>query len=138
MRPSTSTVPPSSSSRSSVLPGRGCSGSAPWPPGSITVARRRSRGVVMAVPVQPGTDVARRVERPAAQRAGRPALLHRGRAPGGHRPGLGGGEVQAGQVALAFVLRRPGLLEAGVVVLVLVVLVVVLLVGDRPLVQFQD
>src|SRR5581483_7778029 len=127
IRPSTSIFPFSRSSRSSRLPGSG------W----IMRARCLALGVVVAgMAVQPGADVARRVERAAAQRAGRAAALHGGAAPAGHGPGLGGGEVEAGQVALLLVVVRDVGLAELVVVLVAVVLLV-LVVGQRPLVELE-
>src|SRR5205809_968109 len=96
IRPSSSISPPSRSSLSSALPGSG------W----IT----RSRCVVVAgMPVQAGAGVAGRVERTAAQRAGRATAYHRRAAPGGHGPGLGGGEVEPGQVALSRIVGEAGL-----------------------------
>src|SRR5438094_594759 len=97
IRPSSSMSPPSTSSRSSGLPGSG----------RITP----SRVVVAGMPVQAGADVARRVERPAAQRAGGAAPLDGGAAPGGHGPGLSGGAVEAGQIALPLVTGEAGVAE---------------------------
>src|SRR5438067_4644129 len=128
IRPSSSMSPPSTSSRSSGLPGSG----------RITP----SRVVVAGMPVQAGADVARRVQRPAAQGAGGPAPLDGGAAPGGHGPGLGGGEVEAGQIALPLLGGEAGFAEllaaVALVLVVFVFVVVVVLIGHRPLVELQD
>src|SRR5688500_3276341 len=94
-----------------------------------------SRVVVAAVPVQPGADVTRRVEGAAAQRARRPAALDGDGATGGHGPGLGGGEVEAGEVAVLLV---AGQRRRGLVLDVVVLDVFLVVVAEGPLVELED
>src|SRR5687767_6697929 len=130
MRPSTSTSPSRSTSRTSTRPGR---------------------ALMTSVPVQLRARVTLGVEGVPAQRAGRPAGLHRGSAPYGERPGLAGGDEQPGQVTLRLLERRigqfagdggDGLGQEGFVgfggIIGGRVVLVLLLVGDRPFVQLED